>query len=344
VNGPPRIVVTGASGFVGGSVARALVDRGVFVRAVYRRSEPPQALRLLARRGAELVRADLERESCAGALVAGCSSVVHAAAKVLDYGRAGDFERANVETTRSLITAAAEAGCSRFLYVSSIAVHGFGRHVDSTENGPYYPLESAYQRTKFAAENLVRSDGRGRIETVVVRPGLVYGPGDTTTLTPLFDLLVAGRLPRLEGFANLNCPIYIDDLARGIVLALEHPAATGATLDVVSGEKVALGEAIDFAARELRVPSPSRRLGNRAARLIATVGEWASAATGYGFRPPLTRYLVSQLSNDFHFAPQTIEELLGFRAEIEWREGIRRAVADYLGRHPIAAEVGGGDP
>jgi len=331
-SGRPAAVVTGASGFIGGKIAEALVDRGYRVRAVYRRSNIPDHLRRIERRGGELTRFDLSSEQAPGRLTDGCEVVVHAAAKVLDYGRHADFVAANVGATRRLVRAAEESGCRRFVFVSSISVHGFGVHRDSTESGPYYPLHSSYQQTKMRAENIVLAANGSGMETVAVRPGLVYGPGDTTTLSPFFEMLEQHTLPWLSGFEHLNCPIYIDDLVSGTIKAIEHRRAAGEVYDLASGERVALGDAVKLAAALLGVEVPRRRLSMRVARTLAAAAESMSAISGYRFRPPLTRYLAAQLSNDFHFVPEKARTELGFVPAVSWKVGLEAAVADYRER------------
>ena len=323
-----RILVTGASGFVGGKLVEHLLDCGNSIRAVYRRTSVPNRLERLSNRNVELVRKDLAGADSLGALLQGCSHVVHAAAKVADYGPRDEFVAINVRATEKMLSAAADAGCERFLYVSSIAVHGFGNHHGSVEEGPYFPLQSSYQITKLDGENLVRRNSR--VPFTIARPGLVYGPGDTTTLNPLFDLLAKGRLPMLKGFDHINCPIYIDDLTLAIEKALFSHDARGEVFNIVSDDKTSLREAIEFAAERLGRSVPSYNVPMWAARSLANVTEMAAMFSGYRFRPPLTKYLARQLSHNFFFAPEKALRILGFRAGVSWRDGIASSVDAFL--------------
>ncbi len=332
VFGRPRVLVTGASGFIGGRAAERLCDRGYRVRAVYRRSSLPSHLLRLAERGAELRRFDLSNDTAVDELTDGCDYIVHAAARVLDYGRHRAFVSANVDATKRLVDSALDGTCSKFLFVGSVSVHGFGGHRGTTERGPYYRLRSSYPITKMYAENIVRAaHGRG-MNVVVVRPGLVYGPGDTTTLAPFFRLLESRDLPWLAGFEHLNCPIYISDLVDGIVLALESDRANGRVYNLTSGEAVTLAEAVRRAAELLDAPLPQLRIPSTAAKFLASVAESASALTGYRIRPPLTRYLAEQLSRDFHFSPEKARRELGFAPRVGWEEGLAAAVDSYRRR------------
>jgi len=251
---------------------------------------------------------------------------------VLDYGSRGSFVLANVVATERLLSAAVKSRCRKLVFLSSISVHGFGVHVNSTESGPYYQLRSRYQQTKMRAENIVLAAHGDGIRTTVVRPGLVYGPGDTTTLEPLLDMLCRGRLPWLEGFDHLNCPIYVDDLAEAILLAAESSVADGQVYDLTSGEKVSLADAICYAADLLDVGEPWPRISMSVAEAVGAIGEAFSAVTGYRYRPPVTRYLADQLSADFHFDPRKAKQELGFTPRIPWREGLAAAVNAYRAR------------
>ena len=326
-----RVLVTGASGFVGGQLVEYLLDCGNAVRAVYRRKLVPTYLERQKNRSVELVRRDLAGADDLADLVRGCSHVVHAAAKVADYGPRDEFRAINVRATENLISAAVDTGCERFLFVGSIAVHGFGNHLGSVEEGPYYPLRSSYQKSKLDAENVVREYG-SRLPITILRPGLVYGPGDTTTLGPLFELLASGKLPMLRGFDHGNCPIYIDDLVAAIEKALICDDARGEVFNIVSGEKVSLREAIEFAAKRFDRSLPSYNVPMWAARTLASAAEFASFVTGYRFRPPLTRYLASQLSHDFYFSPEKARRVLGFNPRVSWQDGIAASVDAFRER------------
>ena len=182
-----RVLVTGASGFIGGWIARALHERGNSVRAVYRREAAPPGLRELEEAGAETLRLDLTSRSGAAEAARGMDAVVHAAARTGDWGEPRHFREQNYELTARVLEAAAGSGARTFVYIGSIAVHGFGVHRGTTEAGPYYPHVHPYQVTKKMAEDLVLSRNGAGLKSCVIRPGIVYGPGDTTTFYPLLD-------------------------------------------------------------------------------------------------------------------------------------------------------------
>lgn len=128
--------------------------------------------------------------------------VYHIAARTSDWGSRQDFEKDNIQATVTMLDAAQEAGVRHFVYVSSLSVHGFGPHRNSTEQGPYY------QESKRRAENMALSRHCQTFQVAVIRPGNVYGPDDTTMMFPLFEAIEKGRMGMVNGGRTLTPPIY----------------------------------------------------------------------------------------------------------------------------------------
>ncbi|GAG89904.1 unnamed protein product, partial [marine sediment metagenome] len=147
-----KILVTGASGFVGGHLARVMVERGYPVRALYRREKIPENLMRIREKGAEVNRLDLTETEDVRKAVHGVEAVIHVAALTGDWGPFKIYKRHNYDLTVRLIDESEKSGCRVFVYISSISVHGFGKHVNSGEEGPFYRHVSAYQTTKKMAE------------------------------------------------------------------------------------------------------------------------------------------------------------------------------------------------
>ncbi|MEW5817673.1 MAG: NAD-dependent epimerase/dehydratase family protein, partial [Spirochaetota bacterium] len=181
------ILVTGASGFIGGHLAHQLFNGGYKVRALYRREKLTPRLISLQAMGADIRRADLTIPEQRQAVLEKVDAVVHVAGLPSDWGDFKIFKRVNYDITAEILMEAEKAGCRVFVYISSISVHGFGEHRGTTESGPYYPLISHYQQTKKMAEDFVLRQNKNTFRTCAVRPGNVYGPGDTTVFFRIFD-------------------------------------------------------------------------------------------------------------------------------------------------------------
>jgi nucleoside-diphosphate-sugar epimerase len=274
-------------------------------------------------------RRDLSQPGEIEAAVRGIGSIVHAAALVNDWGRLEDFQAINVDLTARLSESARKEGCRVFVYISSVAVHGFGPHVYSCEEGPYYPLFNPYQLTKKMAEELVLSQSDEGFRTCSIRPGNVCGPGDTTTFYPIFSALEKGVMGYLGGGHTLTCPVYIDDLVKAIVLALEKEQSNAEAFNITGGEEVTWHQLLTHVASLLGVRAPRISLPARLAYSVAGLLSTGYRLLGIRSSPPITRYRVAQLINDYHFSIDKARSLLGYVPRVGWQDGMRRTVAAY---------------
>jgi 2-alkyl-3-oxoalkanoate reductase len=332
-----KILVTGASGFLGSHICRSLAERGDSVRALYRRKEAPRELRELAAAysdaaggGVELFNADLGDPSRVDAAVAGVDAVIHCAALASDWGSLELFIKSNYDATVALLEAAREAGAGRFLYFSSAVVHGFGKHVDTTEMGPYYELKYPYQITKRMTEEYVLAQNGPDFRVATVRPCNVYGPGDRTSTYAMYDAIMDGVFGYIGSGAALTCPIYIDDLCAGVLAALDSPDAAGEAILLTDGMKVpwkdyaqVMFAAVGSKKRPTSLPSPLA---------YAAAGVMTAGAKAFGRReaPPLTMYRVEQGSQDYHFSNAKARTLLGFEPKVFYEEGLALTARAYL--------------
>jgi len=261
-----RVLLTGATGFVGSHVARALVGAGYRVRCGVRATSDLRAIDGLP---VELVTLDLGR---AGGVrteaLRDAEMVVHAAG-ITRTRREGDYQAVNADATRGLAAAAAAAGVRRFVLISSLAARG-----PDAKEGPV----SAYGRSKAAAEACLRDLG-DRMETVALRPAGVYGPRDTDFL-PLIKLARAGWLV-VPSDSLLLQPVYAEDVGRAVLAAARARAGFGpfpvaepgryTWRDVAEG----LGRALGRPVRTLRLPAAvvllAGRLAQQAGRLPGVV-------------------------------------------------------------------------
>jgi len=327
-SGSRKILVTGASGFVGGWTARILAERGYALRAQYRRSRIPTHLEEVRRLGAELQRGDLTAPEDVRALLRDVEAVIHCAAKVTDWGSEQDFFLHNVQITKRLIEEARRAGCRVFVFLSSLSVHGFGVHRGSTEEGPFYPYHSGYQRSKKEAEQFVLSCGASGFRTTVLRSGNAYGPGDTTTFYRLLTALERGVRGTVSGGRVLTSPVYVEDLVEAVILALENEASAGQVFNITSGEEVTWREIMQRCAEFL---------GARPWFELPIALSWIAAYLFNGiyrlFRikaaPVVSPYRIAHIAWDFNFSIEKARRVLGYRPKIDWRTGLSRTVAAY---------------
>ncbi|MCX6558778.1 MAG: NAD-dependent epimerase/dehydratase family protein [Candidatus Aminicenantes bacterium] len=187
-------LVSGATGFLGGYLLARLRKKGFQVRALARKTSDVAGL---VRAGCDIYEGDImDRQSLLRAMV-GQQLVFHTAGKVSDRGSRREFWQANVDGTANVIAACREAGVKRLIHLSSLTVLGLprsGARVDE-QTPPAAALRDPYSASKLAGERLVReAHGSSGLETVVIRPGVIWGPGDTTIMPRLIALLRRRRL------------------------------------------------------------------------------------------------------------------------------------------------------
>jgi dihydroflavonol-4-reductase len=242
-----KVYVTGATGFVGGHVARELRERGADVR--------DERVDLLDRAGLERV-------------VAGCDAVVHVAALYSFDAAPEAFERVNVEGTRTVLEAAAGAGVERFLHCSTGGTCGpvQGRPATEEDEPPAWDLKVPYKRTKVVAERLALAAG-----AVVVNPTTPVGDGDRkpTPTGRMIANVARGRMPAYVGTTGLNI-VDVRDVARGHALALEHGEPGQRYL--LGGVDLSLAELFAAVARLAGRPRPRLRVPYAVAEMAAAAG------------------------------------------------------------------------
>lgn len=321
-----RVLVTGATGFTGGHLARHLTAGGHSVAALVRPTSASRA-DALASLGIEIRIGDLADATAVRRAVEGCELVYHVAATYREAGQ-GDaaYTRVNVEGTRHVLDGARAAGARRVVHCSTGGVHGHIEHPPADEDAPFAPGD-VYQRTKLEAERLAADFGRvASLEVVIVRPIGIYGPGDMRFLK-MFRGIARRRFPMLgrgEVFYHLT---FIDDLIRGIELAGTTPAAVGREYVLAGPEYTTLNELTRLIADELGVPPPRLRLPVWPVWLAGAVCE--AICVPLGVEPPLFRRRVDFYRKSRAFTIARARKELGYNPIIDLRTGIRLTAAWY---------------
>lgn len=218
------VLVTGATGFLGGALALRLAADGVRVKALARRPERGGFLRQSA--NIEIVPGDISDAEGMKQITEGCEFVFHVAAAL-----GGKFEYQycmNVDGTRNIMRAAASAGVKRLVHVSTIAVYGYNYRGEVTEDLPHKPGNVPYNHTKSEAEAVVCELGaQNNLPYSIIRPAMIYGPRSNMWTATMFK--VARRYPTLfPGNGNGSThPIFVDDVVDMIITLATHPSAAG---------------------------------------------------------------------------------------------------------------------
>lgn len=316
--------LTGANGFVGSHLARALLAQGYYVRALIR----PHANRnLVSDLDIDWITGDLDDRD---ALARGCEGVtwvIHVAGRV-KAPDAGAFHHANHTGTVNLIetVAAAAPSIKRFVYISSLAAGGPAENgVPRSEDHPDNPI-APYGESKLAGELAVMSRA-DRLPVVSIRPPAVYGPGDTEILG--FFQAVRWHLKPVFGDRVLRISlVYISDLIDGILLALTSTRATGQVFYIADECLYTLAELEDWMQEALGTWALRVNVPGKLLMALAHAAEFAGRVGR--FSPALNRNRAQDfLQRDWACNVSKAREMLGFQARIPFAEGARKTVAWY---------------
>lgn len=315
------VAVTGATGCTGFALAKKLADDRHPVRLLVR-----DATRLQAVPGADVVVGELNDTAALDRFVAGVDTVFHIAAMYRNEGSPEAFMAINRDATARLLEAAVRAGVRRFVYTSTIGVHGHVAATPGDENSPFNPRDP-YQDSKLAAEEVCHQAMReGKIEVAIIRPCAIYGPGDTRMLK-IFRMAKKGTFLFVgDGQPNFH-PVYLDDLVQGIILAGEVPEAAGETFIIGGPDYLPLRDYIGAAARAVGAKPPTRQVPYGLMHFAARVCE--ALCKPFGIQPPLHRRRLTFFKHNRAFSIDKARRILGYNPQTHLDEGFRRTVAWY---------------
>lgn len=320
-----KVFVTGATGFIGGEVARQLRQRGEQVVCLVRN---PGKAGELSRLGCELVSGDLGDEAAIRRGVEGCDALIHAAAMYevgIPASQRPAMHEANVGGTERVLRAALDAEIAKVVYVSTVGAFGNTRHkvVDESYEHPGKEFTSYYEETKLEGHRIAkRMTAEEGLPCVIVQPGGVYGPGDTSQVADLLEQFLSGKLP-LMPFPELGiCLTHVEDIAAGIVLALDKGRPGEAY--VLSGPVTTMRAAVEVVAGLTGRKAPRHSLPTPLIKAMTPIGPLVGKLMG---QPPNLRELISsadgvtfwasheKASRELGYSPRGLEE--GLRQTLE---------------------------
>jgi farnesol dehydrogenase len=321
-----KIMVTGASGFLGGRAARRLAQAGHGIRALVRDPE-----RWTDRpEGAETIVGDLRDAESVRRAAEGCDAIFHAAALVKMWVRdRRQFDRVNVQGLGHVIEAARETG-ARLLYVSSFIALGPTDDALHDEETPRSTMEfhNDYERTKWVADQMVRHLATTGFPVVRLYPGVVFGPGALSDGNHVVKLLLQharGRLPGMLGSGELRqCFAYVDDVVEGALAALER--ARPGSAYILGGENRNARELFAAFERAAGVAPPRRSIPFALAGLIGRLQRWR--ANLLNIEPELTDQVVGVYRHEWAYSSELAIRELDYRIT-PFEEAVAKTV-DWL--------------
>jgi len=308
-----KILVTGASGMLGRVTTQRLIARGDEVMVLQRRPSGLPCAEVLG---------DIADPSVVARAAARQDAVVHLAAKVDVTGKWEEYARANIQGTRNVLAACAAGGVGRLVHVSSPSVSHAGAPLFGAGAGPADPARArgSYSRSKAVAEREALDADSATLAVLVVRPHLVWGPGDTQLVGRIVTRARAGRLAVVGTGAALIDTTYVDDAVDALVAALDRASDLPGRVFVVSGgEPRPVVELLASICAAAGAPAPRIAVPARLARAAG-----AAVETLWRHDPPMTRFLAEQLSTAHWFDQRETRAALGWVPRIGLDDGFRR--------------------
>jgi nucleoside-diphosphate-sugar epimerase len=325
---PRRALVTGGGGFLGRAIVDRLLARGVKVRS-YSRGAYPE----LARMGVDVVRGDIADAESVARACKDCDAVFHVAALAGVWGPYQDYHQVNVVGTKNVVEACRAAGVDRLVFTSSPSVVFDGRDTEGVNEAAPYPdrFHAAYPRSKALAEQLVLAANGKDLATVSLRPHLIWGPRDPHLVPRI--LLRAKKLRRIGGINKRVDSVYIDNAADAHVRAVQRlrpgSAVSGRTYFITNGEPRPLWDLVSAILATADLPPVSRNTSRAVARWTARLLEGVYGLFGFDSEPPLTRFVVKELTTAHWFDIRAARRDLGYQPCVSIDQGLSK-LRDWL--------------
>lgn len=334
-----KVLVTGGGGFLGSAIARLLVNQNIQVYSLSRRRYPS-----LTALGVEQIEGDISDFNAVSKACNGVDTIFHTAAKAGIWGKFDQYYQTNVIGTEHILSACKALPHVNLIYTSSPSVVFEGGDMEGVDESAPYPksFNAAYPKTKAMAEQKVISACKKGLSAIILRPHLIWGPGDNHLIPRI--LARAHRLRRIGGGANKVDTIYIDNAARAHLLAqaalAKDPSLSGRVYFISQDSPIALWEMVNRILAAGGKPPITRTISCRKALLIGTVLESIYRTFGLKSEPPMTRFLAHELSTAHWFNIDAAKRDLGYLPEISIDEGLERLRA-WLSKHPYYDQSGG---
>jgi nucleoside-diphosphate-sugar epimerase len=336
---PPRpapglCLLTGASGFIGGRLAARMAAQGRAVRCLARAGSDVSALEAL---GLPVARGDLGDPPSLHAAVAGCEAVVHCAAIVSDWGTVAEIRAANVAGTSNLLDAASRAGVRRFVHLSTTDVYGHPATLAVDERREPAAFANWYAQTKREAEQLVRRAAGSGIETVVLRPATVYGPGSKDVIGEIAKAIRGGHMLLIARGRSIAGLCFVENVVDAVLLAVDEPRAAGHVFNVsdeleVSWWRFTADLAAGLGCRPPRLSLPYAPAA-ALARLLESGYRLGRRLTGLTLPPLLSRQALQVLGRDQSFSAAALRQTLAWQPRVGYDEGLAATLA-WLAAEP----------
>lgn len=316
-----KILVTGATGLLGGHLLQALQQRGEQLRALVL---PVENAAKLEAQGIEIIRGDITDASTLIPAVNGVEVVIHLAGMMGVNRPVADYRLVNVTGSENLYRAAQAAGVRRFVHTSSHTVYGLGHARFLREEDPLRPDPDPYSISKAEGDRLLqRLMSAGQMETVILRPGTFFGPGDRLHYGRMAQRIKSGKGVIIGRGRNALPFCYVTDIAQGFLLAAYHEHAPGNIYNITNDQPLTQQEIFNAIADDVEGQRPTRHLPYLPVYYGSMGAEMLAALTHT--RPVVTRLGALMFGSDNKHSIEKARRELGYEPAVSLRDGLRLA-------------------
>lgn len=315
-----KIFVTGGTGFIGQHLIKALVKGRERVLALVRRPEQAKELEKI---GVEIILGDLNSISSLKKLLFGIDVVYHLAALRGEWHKWEEFYKNNVLATENLLKASL-GQVRHFIFMSSVAVLGYPKNLPADESFPIKP-QTFYAKSKAEGERLVLEFFKKGLPATIIRPTVVYGPGDIRGLfLKLARLVKKRRFPLFRKGNSFLHFIYIDDLISGL-LKVRKKKPEGEIYILASKKPIKVRDLVNLLAKNLDVKPPSLNVPIWLAKIAGLLGE----KLPFWREPPISQHKVDIFTKDQIYSSLKAAKELDFGSKVDYREGLEKTIKWY---------------
>ena len=327
-----HILVTGGGGFLGGAIVKRLVEKGCPVTSFSRNLYPK-----LSKLGVRQIQGDIRQKNAVEDAFKEIDLVFHVAAQTGIWGSYETYYQTNVIGTEHVIAACRKHGIEGLVYTSSPSVVFDGTDMEGVDESVPYPDHylAPYPATKAMAEKKVLAAAKEGVNTIVLRPHLIWGPEDTALVPRI--IARAKRLKKIGDGSNLVDTVYIDNASEAHILAaeklIENPGLSGKIYFISQGEPIPLWDMVNHILNAAGLPPVRRSIPTRLAVRIGAVMEGIYKTFGIEREPQMTRFLAEELATAHWFDISAARKDLGYEPKVSIKEGLER-LQEWLRSNP----------
>ena len=319
------VLVTGASGFLGSALVNDLLELGYDVRALVRNPALP-----LYRKAVEVIVGDIRDPQCTKQASAGCDTIVHLAgqAHALDDDHVSDqdYQSINVDGTKHLLDGAVAGGVRQFIFASSVKVFGETTTGSVDESEPPTP-QSPYARSKWMAEQLVASYGKGSLATLSLRLPLVYGPTEKGNLYRMIAAIDRGKFPPLPHVQAVRSMLHVKNFVLAVRAVLQSAGFLKPMYVATDAKPYSITEVYDLLRKGLGLQPPLSRVPLWALSVGGQCGDIVQAL--FGTTAPFSSATLEKLIGQAWYSPESLIRDMGYQPRYTFKDAVPELIQHY---------------